>query len=54
VIETVTDKTLKRDLTCPKPGPNLAAVFSVTAGGLIVYENDPVSRLVAGNVYAKQ
>jgi hypothetical protein len=51
---TVTDKTLKRDLTCPKAGPDLAAVFSVTAGGLVVYETDPVSKLVAGNVYAKQ
>ncbi|MEA2747543.1 MAG: hypothetical protein QOI41_1686 [Myxococcales bacterium] len=51
---SVMDKTLKRDLTCPKVSPDLAAVYSVTTGGLVVYETDPVSMLVAGNVYAKQ
>ena len=50
----LTDKTLARVLTCPKPGPDLAAKYSVTGTGLIIYETDPVSMLVAGSVYAKQ
>ena len=50
----LTDKTLARVLTCPKPGPDLAAKYSVTGTGLTIYETDPVSMLVAGSVYAKQ
>jgi hypothetical protein len=49
-----TDKTLTRLLTCPKPGPDLAAKYSVTGTGIIIYETDAMTMTVAGSVYAKQ
>ena len=49
-----TGTKLDRTLTCPKPGPDLAAVYSVTGSNLVIYETDPKSKLVAGSTYVKQ
>jgi hypothetical protein len=49
-----TTKVLARLLTCPKPGPDLAAKYSVTGTGLTIYETDPMSSTVAGSIYVKQ
>lgn len=45
---------LDRTLTCPKSGPDLAAVYSVNGNTLTIYETDSSSGTVAGNVYEKQ
>jgi hypothetical protein len=50
---SVNGTTLKRDLTCPKPGPDLAAKYTVTGTGITIYETDPMSMTVAGSVYVK-
>jgi len=49
-----TTKALNRVLTCPKPGPDLAAKYSVTGTGVTIYETDPMSMTVAGSIYVKQ
>ena len=49
-----TSKALNRILTCPKPGPDLAAKYSVTATGITIYETDPKAMAVAGSIYVKQ
>ena len=45
---------LQRTLSCPKAGPDLEAVYTVAGNKLTIYETDPNSKLVAGNVYVKQ
>jgi len=50
---TVTGTKLDRMLTCPKPGPDLPAVYSVTGNTLVIYETDP-SGAVAGSSYVRQ
>ncbi|MDB4938320.1 MAG: hypothetical protein JWP87_5292 [Labilithrix sp.] len=45
---------LDRTLTCPKATTDLKAVYSVSGSTLTIYETDPQSMLVAGNVYTKQ
>ena len=49
-----TTKALNRVLTCPKPGPDLAAKYTVTGTGITIYETDPMSMNVAGSIYEKQ
>jgi hypothetical protein len=49
-----TTKALNRVLTCPKPGPDLAAKYTVTGTGVTIYETDPMSMTVAGSIYVKQ
>ncbi len=50
----VAGTALNRTLTCPKAGPDLAAVYSVAGSNLTIYETDAMSGLVAGSVYVKQ
>jgi hypothetical protein len=45
---------LQRTLSCPKAGPDLEAVYTVAGNKLTIFETDPNSKLVAGNVYTKQ
>lgn len=51
---TVNGTVLDRLLSCPKPGPDIAAKYSVSGNQLIVYETDPSSGLVAGSTFVKQ
>jgi hypothetical protein len=50
----VSGTDLNRTLTCPNPGPDLQAVYSVTGNTLTIYETNATSQLVAGSVYVKQ
>ena len=50
---TVNGTDVDRVLTCPKPGPDLDAAYSVTGKNLVIYETDP-SGNVAGSTWVKQ
>jgi hypothetical protein len=50
----VSNTDLNRTLTCPKPGPDLQATYSVEGSILTFYETDPGSGLVAASVFKKQ